>query len=68
MPSGECLGKAGLKGRGEISNGISTAQEGEIHHRGAHVAHEPTRHHVGLVESEAFLATTGRGNRRWDGG
>ena len=23
---------------------------------------------VGFVEREAFLASTGRGNRRWDGG
>jgi len=66
MPSGECLGKA-LEGRGGISNRISKPQEGDIHRRYAHVAHAPTRHHVGLDESEAFLAAAGRGNRRRGG-
>ena len=37
--------------------------------RGAHVAYEPTRDVVGLGNPiERCLATTGRGNRRWDGG
>lgn len=52
---------------GRISNGISKAQRGETRRRYAHVADETRSRVVGLVESEYFLATTGRGNRRWDG-
>ena len=52
-----------------ISNGIATAQKGVTPRRGAHVAYEPTRDVVGLGNPiERGLATTGRGNRRWDGG
>jgi len=37
--------------------------------RGAHVAYEPTCDIVGLGNPiERCLATTGRSNRRWDGG
>src|SRR5207244_7631546 len=50
-------------------NGIANAQQGVTSRRGAHVAYEPTRDVVGLGNPiERCLATTGRGNRRWDGG
>jgi hypothetical protein len=52
-----------------IANGIANAQKGATPRRGAHVAYEPTRDVVGLGNPiERCLATTGRGNRRWDGG
>jgi hypothetical protein len=43
------------------------AHRGETRRRYAHVADETAPRVVGLVESEYLLATTGRGNRRWDG-
>jgi len=65
---GDGLGTAGFgRLRGRITYGISKAQRGETRRRYVHVADETTRHVVGFVESEYLLATTGRGNRRWDG-
>jgi hypothetical protein len=57
MPSDESLGKAGLKGRGEDFNGISKPQEGDIHRRGTHVAHEPIR---GLSRKQIVLGDSGQ--------
>ena len=51
-----------------MAHGISKAQRGETRRRYVHVADETTRHVVGFVESEYLLATTGRGNGRWNGG
>jgi NAD(P)-dependent dehydrogenase (short-subunit alcohol dehydrogenase family) len=42
-------------------------QRGERHLCGTHVASETPRHGVGLGERVCLLASTGRGNRRWDG-
>jgi hypothetical protein len=65
---GDGLGTAGFgKLGGRISNGISKAQKSEIHRRRAHVADGITPRVVGLGESEYLLATTGRGNGRWNG-
>jgi hypothetical protein len=64
-------GRAIVEGRegGGISNGMSNAQMGETPLRCAHGAYETTCDVVGLVDpSEYFLATTGRRERRWDGG
>ena len=49
---------------GTISNGISKVQRDEISRRCAYVAYGRW---WGLVKSQDFLATTGRGNGRWDG-
>jgi hypothetical protein len=52
-----------------IASGIANAQKGVAPRRGAHGDYEPTRDAVGLGNPIArCLATTGRGNRRWDGG
>src|SRR6266705_4833589 len=59
---------AGSSGK-PSANGIATAQKGVTPRRGAHGASEPTRDVVGLGNPiDRCLATTGRGNRRWDGG
>ena len=66
MPSGERLGKAGLKGRG---GGFQTGFErlkGVKYTVATRTS--PTRHLMGLVESKYFLAAAGRGHRRRNGG
>jgi len=40
---------------------------GERHLRGTHIASETPRHGVGLGKRVCLLASTGWGNRRWDG-
>ena len=53
----------------QSSQPIISTLRGEMHRQCAHVAYKTTCHVAGLVDpSERFLATTGRGNRRWDGG
>jgi len=52
---------------GSLGERISNAQRGEIHRRCMRLAEETTPRVVGLVESEYFLATTGRCNRKWVG-
>ena len=56
-----------LESWGEDFNRILKAQRGGTPLRCAHVSYGTTRHVVSLVESEDFLATAGRCNRRWDG-
>jgi len=67
FPRARASGRPVVAGRGEDFNGIAQAHKGERRRRDAHVADETTPRVVGLVESEYFLAHTGRGNRRWDG-
>jgi hypothetical protein len=55
----------GEGGGGTISNGVSQVRRGEIHRCGAHDAYGLT---LGLVKRKYLLATTGRGNGRWNGG
>jgi hypothetical protein len=43
-------------------------RRGEGYRCGAHVAYGTAPQVVSLGESEVFLATTGRGNGRWNGG
>jgi hypothetical protein len=51
------------------ATGISNAQRCETHLRCAHVAYETTRDVVGLGDPvERYLARTGRGHGRWNGG
>ena len=58
---------AGFGKLGEDFNRILKAQRGETPLRCAHVSYGTTHHVVSLGESEDFLATAGRCNRRWDG-
>ena len=54
---------------GRTAEGWRTAlvhTEGERHLCGTHVASEPPRHGVSLGEHVCLLASTGRGNGRWD--
>ena len=67
VPSREGFGMAGFGMLGEDFNRILKAQRGGTPLRYAHVSYGTTHHVVSLVESEDFLATTGRCNRRWDG-
>jgi hypothetical protein len=67
VPSGAGLGTPIVAGRGEDDQGITKAQKGERRRCDAPVADETTPRVVDFIEYEAFLATTGWGNGRWDG-
>ena len=64
----EGLGTTGLKKlRGDDFKRHFKLRRGEGYRCGVHVAYGTTPQVVRLGKSEEFLATTGRGNGRWDG-
>ena len=67
VPSGAGLGTPIVAGRGEDDQGMAQVHKGELRRCDAHVADATTPRVVDLIEYEAFLATTGWGNGRWDG-